>query len=441
MSFRHLFNGECPEFQFFFAMLRLPQSAARSLSAKVSFSVALTASVSMFSLGARGLTEQLTCTPTDLSFGNVTIDRTETQLVVLKNSGKNSVKVSAIKVSGREFSVSPLTLPVHLSAGQSVALRVRFAPTATGGAGGKVTFTSDTSNPTLQIDLQGVGVLSERVKASPSNVSFDQVPVGSSSKLLVELTNAGSTTVKLVGFSAAGDGFSVTGPSLPLALKVGRSVKLDVRFSPQAAGVFAGSVFVSGPGIEIPLEGTGAFGKLQIAPEPLNFGDVPVGTTQTQPITISATGGSVTVSSATSSNSQFVLEETSFPLTIDAGRSESFHVAFTPKSSGTISGTLTFASDAANSRTLEPLAGIGSVTEYSVSLYWNASSSDVVGYNVYRSSSESGPFGKINGKLDPNTAYKDGTVISGHTYYYAATSVDSSGKESALSTPAEAVVP
>lgn len=429
------------EFEFLFAMFRLPQSSTRSLSAQVSFILAITVFVTIFSLGARGLTEQLTCMPTDLNFGNVTVDRTETQLVVLKNSGHSSVTVSAIRVSGREFSVSPLTLPLHLSAGRSVALSVKFAPTATGGAKSKLTFTSNASNPTLQIDLQGAGVTSEGVRASPPNVSFDQVPVGSSSKLLVELTNAGSTTVKLVSFSTAGDGFSATGPSLPLVLKAGRSVKLNVKFAPQIAGLVAGNVFVSGPGIEIPLEGTGTSGKLQIAPEPLNFGDVPVGTTQTQPITISAAGASVTVSSATSSNSQFVLEGASFPLTIDAGRSESLHVAFSPKSSGTISGTLTFASDASNSRTLESLAGIGSVTPYSVSLFWNASSSEIVGYNVYRSTSESGPYGKINGKLDPNTAYKDGTVVSGHTYYYVATSVDSSGKESAPSTPAEAVVP
>jgi hypothetical protein len=441
MSFRHLFNGKCPGLQFFFAMLRLPHLATRSLSAQVSFIVALAAFVTIFSLGARGLTEQLTCMPTDLNFGNVTIDRTETQLVVLKNSGQNSVTVSAIRVSGREFSVLPLTLPLHLSAGRSLALRVRFAPTATGGAGGKLTFTSNASNPTLQIDLEGAGVTNEDVKASPSSPSFGQVPVGRASELSVELTNAGSTTVELVAFSTAGDGFSATGPSLPFALRAGRSVKLDVKFAPQVAGLVAGSVFVSGPGIEIPLDGTGTSGKLQIAPDLLNFGNVTVGTTQTQPITISAAGASVTVSSATSSNSQFVLEGTSFPLTIDAGRSESLHVVFTPKSGGTISGTLMFASDASNSRTLESLAGIGSVTEYSVSLYWNASTSDVVGYNVYRSTSESGPYGKINGQLDPNTAYKDATVVSGHTYYYAATSVDSSGKESALSTPTEAVVP
>jgi fibronectin type 3 domain-containing protein len=44
--------------------------------------------------------------------------------------------------------------------------------------------------------------------------------------------------------------------------------------------------------------------------------------------------------------------------------------------------------------------------------------------------------------VNPNTAYTDSTVVSGQTYYYAATSVNSSGQESALSTPpVEAAIP
>ena len=60
---------------------------------------------------------------------------------------------------------------------------------------------------------------------------------------------------------------------------------------------------------------------------------------------------------------------------------------------------------------------------------------DVAGYNVYRSTSASGSYVKINSSLDANTAYTDTSVASGHTYYYEATAVDSGGQESARSTP------
>jgi fibronectin type 3 domain-containing protein len=81
------------------------------------------------------------------------------------------------------------------------------------------------------------------------------------------------------------------------------------------------------------------------------------------------------------------------------------------------------------------------VTAYSVNLFWN-SSADVVGYNVYRSTTTNGTYLKINPTLEANTAYTDSTVVAGQTYYYAATSVNSTGQESTRSTPpVQAMVP
>jgi len=106
-----------------------------------------------------------------------------------------------------------------------------------------------------------------------------------------------------------------------------------------------------------------------------------------------------------------------------------------------VSGSLTFASNASNSSATESLTGVGTQTPYSIALYWNASA-EAVGYNIYRRLGTSGSFSKVNPALDANTAYTDSTVVGGNTYYYAATTVNSAGQESARSTPAvEAVVP
>jgi hypothetical protein len=173
---------------------------------------------------------------------------------------------------------------------------------------------------------------------------------------------------------------------------------------------------------------------LSITPSQVNFGDVTVGSIGSQAITLSATGASVTVSSDASSSSQFVLEGASLPFTIPAGQSLSFNVAFQPTSSGTVSGSLSFTSNAANSQTIESLTGVGMTQQHTVNLTWNASSG-VAGYNIYRSTSSAGPFAKINSTLDANTAFSDSAVVSGQTYYYEATAVDSSGQESVPSSP------
>ncbi len=125
------------------------------------------------------------------------------------------------------------------------------------------------------------------------------------------------------------------------------------------------------------------------------------------------------------------------PLTLNAGQSVTVEVTFTPKTTDTDGGSL-FVSGPERAI---PLTGTGTVTQYTVNLFWD-SSSGVAGYNVYRSTSANGTYSKINPSLDSNTAYTDGTVASGQTYYYAATSVSSSGQESTLSTPpVQAAVP
>jgi hypothetical protein len=425
--------------------MRLPQSIIRSFSARTIFF--LTTGITIMLLGivsgsASAATAQLVCTPTSLRFGDMVVGQTESLLVTVTNNGETSVTVSGIAASNSEFTTSTLSLPLILVAGQSVDLNVSFTPAEVGWTSGTIKFSSNASNATLVLDVRGTGVSGESVTASPSIVSFGQVALGASSTVPVVLKNDRSSKVTLSALQITGSEFSASGLTLPLTLSSGQSVTVNVTFAPQSAGTIGGSLFVSGPTLNLPLTGTGtAPGQLGIAPAPLNFGDVPVGTTQTQPITMSATGASVTVSSASSSSAEFVLEGASFPLTIAAGQNVSFNVAFTPQSSGTASGSLSFTSNAANSRALESLTGIGTVTPYSVNLFWN-SGSDVVGYNVYRSNSPNGTYAKINSTLDANTAYTDSTVVSGQTYYYAATSVNSSGQESARSTPpVEAVVP
>ncbi len=81
------------------------------------------------------------------------------------------------------------------------------------------------------------------------------------------------------------------------------------------------------------------------------------------------------------------------------------------------------------------------VVSHWVDLSWTASVSKVAGYNVYRSNTSNGPYTKSNGSLVSSTTYSDPTVLSGLTYYYVTTAVDSVGRESSYSNQAVATVP
>ena len=390
----------------------------------------------MLPVGATAATPQLTCAPCGLRFGSVPVGQNETAGVVLTNNGQTSVTVTAFKLKTNEFKIFNLNLPLVMAAGQSVTLNVTFAPDATGWIEEQVTLASNASNPQLQLELEGFGI-ADSVEASPASLSFGQVVVGTETTLPVVLTNARSGSVKITAYQMTGTGFSVSGPKLPVVLSSGQSITLSLTYAPLAAGTNYGNLITIGPDRSIPLSGTGTekgTGSLTISPALVNFGDVNLGSTGFQAITMSASKASVTVSSDASSSSQFVLEGASFPFTIPAGQSMSFKVAFTPTRTGTSSGSLSFTSNASDSHTSESLTGLGTPQIFSVNLYWNTTA-DVVGYNVYRSLKADGKYYRINSTLDLTTAYTDSTVASGHTYYYEATSVNSSGQESSLSTP------
>jgi ASPM-SPD-2-Hydin domain-containing protein/centrosomal CEP192-like protein len=417
--------------------MRLPQSSRRSLF--ILFFSILTL-VTVLPAGA-ATTQQLVCAPSSVKFGTVTVGQSETQIIELTNTGQTAVTVSASSMSSSEFSLSGLKLPLDLAAGQSIAFSANFLPTSKGWTSGSVTFTSNASNSTLKVGFVGTGVNSEVLTATPASLSFGEVSLGKSLTLPLVLTNACSYKEPLTALQTQGTGFSVSAPSLPLTLSPGQSVTLNVTFAPQASGLTGGSVYISVAGVSmnVPFSGTGeTTGQLTVAPTAINFGSVEVGTTNTQSSTLSATGGSVTVSSVSSSNSQFAIAGVSFPLTIASGQSVSFDVKFAPSVAGKSSGSITFVNNGSTTKILESEAGTGTMPY--VTLSWVSSPDSVSGYNVYRGTAP-GVYSKINSALDPNTSFTDVTATPGATYYYAATAVSSSGEESSFSAPVEVSVP
>jgi len=78
---------------------------------------------------------------------------------------------------------------------------------------------------------------------------------------------------------------------------------------------------------------------------------------------------------------------------------------------------------------------------HSVDLKWTASTSRVVGYNVYRSEKATGPYVRLTSAPVSRTDYTDRTVQAGRTYFYRVRAVDNKGHESSYSNQVKAVVP
>ncbi|HSZ61468.1 MAG TPA: choice-of-anchor D domain-containing protein [Terriglobales bacterium] len=388
----------------------------------------------------------LVSSPTTFSFGNIQDGTSKSLPGTLTNTGGSTLTISAASASGTGFSLSGLTLPVTLTAGQSTSFSVLFSPTSPGAASGSVTITSNGSNPNLSIPLSGTGVTQGTLTANPTSISFVNVQVGNSTSISETLTNTGGSTVTISSATVTGTAFSISGLTLPLSLTTGQSVTFTATFTPATAGAASGSISVasnaSNSPLAIALSGTGtAAGTLAVSPTTLAFGNVNVGSSSALAGSLTASGSAVTVNSASSNSSEFVLSGISLPITIPAGQSSTFTVTFTPQSSGAASASLSFTSNASNSPAVQSLTGTGvTATQHTVDLTWTASSG-AVGYNIYRGTVSGGPYAMINSSLDSTTAYTDNTVTSGTTYYYVTTAVNSSSEESGYSNQATAVIP
>jgi len=404
--------------------------------------------------------QQIAVSPYALGFGNVLVGSSGTQPLSITNTGSASVSVSNVAVNGTGYAVSGLSCPLTLSPGQSVGLNVIFSPPAVGSDSGSVSVTvltqtwkhngkrSSSTATTTMVSLSGSGIAATgQIAPAPAILSFGSLSLGTSQTLTETLTNTGtaSVTVSQVGSSSAA--FTASGLSLPTILGAGQSLTFNVVFAPTVSGSISGNLAIlsnaSNPQLNISLSGNGnTAGQLTLSPLALNFGNVSIGSPASLPGMLSASGSSVTISSATSTSAEFVLSGISFPTTLAAGQSIPFTVTFLPQASGTATANLSFVSNAANSPATESLSGSGVASiQHSVDLSWNASSSsNVVGYNVYRAGVSGGPYATVT-SANAGTSFVDGSVQSGQTYYYVVTAVDTSGTESVYSNQVQAVVP
>jgi hypothetical protein len=400
--------------------------------------------VTFLPLPSRADAQELVCSPLTLGFGVVAMGESETELVSLVNNGSSSVTITSATTTDSAFAVSGINLPATVPAGGYITVPVSFTPTQTGWVPGRITFVSNASNRYLELPLAGAGVKTEALSASPSTISFGSVSLKSTSTIPLVLTNTSSSNLTLSAFDVIGGPFSISGPSVPVTLNRGQSVDLQVSFTPQTAGLVGGSILIGGHAFKIPLSGTGAagtqVGQLSLSPSGLTFGNVDLGSSSAQSAAVTATGGSVTISSGSSSNSEFSISAISFPLTLTEGQTVDFKVVFSPTTTGAASGTVVLQSNASNSSASQSVSGTGATAQYSVTLSWNPSTSSVSGYNVYRGTSV-GAYSKLNPTLDSATSYTDNSVVSGTTYYYAATAVSSNGQESGYSSPLKVSVP
>jgi hypothetical protein len=269
-------------------------------------------------------------------------------------------------------------LDLSAEAGHEVATMRSFATVSDGSI--DLEFIHRTENPLINgieiIALDDTTPDPGELTATPTSLTFGEVEVGETGTATVEVVNTGGTAVTVAQVGIVGDQpelFTVIdGPVAPFELAPDASASVQVSFAPQTEGTFAavlrlGHNGINGP-LDIPLTGDGTQtpepGFLTADPTSLAFGEVPVGESGTETVTLINSGEVPVVLDQVSFGGldadRFALVGTP-PSQVAAGGQATVDVSFAPAEAGEHTATLTITHDGVNTPLEIALSGTGVV--------------------------------------------------------------------------------
>lgn len=290
---------------------------------------------------------QASATLTASSFGNEQIGSSKVSGVVLKNTGVGPLAISGMAVTGADYTEatgSASTCSSTLAAGAECQYPVTFTPSAAGPRPGQASAT--TSAGVLVAPFDGTGVPASADLSAPA---FAATSMGGSSYGTATLKNTGigalDVTVPGQG-SVSGAGYSFESTTCSTSLLPGAECSIVVTFAPTSPGASSGTLTVStGAGVKsVALGSTGIQGIATITPASLQFSSEQVGSTsQFQALTVTNTGTDVlTFTGVGITAGQGEFAQSNDCGSVAVGQSCTVHVNFTPTTTGTVSGTLSF---------------------------------------------------------------------------------------------------
>lgn len=207
--------------------------------------------------------------------------------------------------------------------------------------------------------------------ATPSPVQFD-VRVGASDVRSVSVTNAGTVPVVIsgVGLVAGGAAEFSQSNNCGASLAVGGSCRVDVQFSPTQAATSSAvlAVTFANQALQVPIEGIGRQGILQVSSAAMTFPATAMGSSASQQLTLSNTGNaSVELSTYSTAGVDFPVNTDGCSNTLAAGQSCALTVQFKPSATGARSGSLMVVTPEGNRTTTFAGTGTQGIASFSSS--------------------------------------------------------------------------
>ena len=357
-------------------------------------------------------------------FKTVLLGQTVTQPLRITNMGAAPLRISSLSLLSKQFVITGPSVPRSILPNLYLDYTLSFTPTDAGNASGAISIQSDASNSLATVSLTGVGEkVIASLQVSPATLSFGSLALQSTNTQNVTLLNTGDVNLTISGVMVAGAGFGYSDLSPGYSLPPNQQVVFQVWFKPQVKGSASGTLSILSANLTSPaslsVSGNGIIPVTTPPPAPTHTPS-PAPTPAPTPTTPTTPTPTTPTHVPTPSPEPKPTPAPPSPVPTPPPTP-------TPPSTPTLSPT--------------PASPTPAPTQHAVHLTWDASTSNVIGYRVYRAATSTGPFGILSSNTGTATDYDDTTVSSGATYYYQVTAFDASGEESAASNVATAVIP
>jgi hypothetical protein len=315
-----------------------------------------------------------------LSFGNETTGITSpAQNVTVTSNLPISLNISEIGITGTnpgDFAETD-NCGSSLASGASCAASITFTPTAIGDRSALFTITDNALGSPQSVSLEGTGIAPAPIVSLSSIVlTFANQNVGSTSPsqaILLKNTGYAALNISSIAVTGTNNGDFAQTNTCGSSVVAGASCAINVTFTPTATGTRTASVTITDNASDSPesvsLTGNGVVPILNLA-TPVIFGGTAVGTTSSQSITPSNTGGGpLTISSITITgvNAGDFSQTNTCGTGIAAGGNCTITFIFSPMAAGSRTATLTMTDNAAGSPQTVSLSGTGLVPVVNIS--------------------------------------------------------------------------
>jgi hypothetical protein len=281
-----------------------------------------------------GVSPKFTVNPIYLNFGNVRNDLSKTLSVIVTNTGTADLIINNVTSSNNLFTVSP-NIGI-LTPGATQIYNVTFSPVEDGLQAGYIYFNHNAKIPKDSISLTGTGV-SPKFSVNPSSLDFGDVRVEFSNKTeFVTVTNIGTCDLIISSVTSSNRAFTVT-PANGI-LSPGATQIYYITFAPTESGEQNGFIYFNHNAKNlkdsISITGKGVSPQFILNILDMHYGNVLVGTSKRDSVTVTNTGELDLIIKSVSSTNTLSFSVTPTNDIIKPGEKHTFYITFSPLSNG-----------------------------------------------------------------------------------------------------------